>query len=71
MLKCEQKTMLIQILSFRIIRTVFLLGCYNSDYSYGVLIGMMCEMFVYGLIIKSYVDTDFSSFFSIFALELL
>jgi len=45
MLKCEQKTMLIQNLSFRIIRTVFLSGCYNSDYSYGVLIGMMCEMF--------------------------
>jgi len=37
--------MLIQILSFRNIRMVFLSGCYNSDDSYGIFIGMMCEMF--------------------------
>lgn len=37
--------MLIQILSFTIVRMGPLSECYNSDYSYGIFIGMMCEMF--------------------------
>jgi len=45
MLKCEQKTMLIQILSFTIVRMGPLSECYNSDYPFDIFIGMMCEMF--------------------------